>query len=83
MRRILSQILFAVFTAALLLCGYFAAPLLGTRLAAPSLSGEKETGATGAEIAAASPAGPPPITITSYSFILFSPSISSNFYRFS
>lgn len=59
MRRILSQILFAVLTAALLLCGYFAAPLLGTRLAAPSLSGEKETGATGAEIAAASPAQSP------------------------
>ena len=46
MRRILSQILFAVLTAALLLCGYFAAPLLGVRFAVPSLSGEKETGAT-------------------------------------
>lgn len=59
MRRVLSQILFAVLTAALMLCGYFAAPLLGVRLAAPSLSGEKETVATGAEIAAASPAQSP------------------------
>lgn len=59
MRRVLSQILFAVLTAALMLCGYFAAPLLGVRLAAPSLSGEKEKVATGAEIAAASPAQSP------------------------
>lgn len=59
MRRVLSQILFAVLTAALMLCGYFAAPLLGVRFAVPSLSGEKETGATGAEIAAASPAQSP------------------------
>ena len=59
MKRVLSQILFAVFTAALLLGGYFAAPLLGTRLAAPGLSGEKETGATGVAIAAASTAQSP------------------------
>ena len=51
MKRVVMQILFAVMTALLLLCGWIAAPLLGRMLGTPSLSAQKETETAGISVA--------------------------------